>query len=143
MAAQYHVFSQNNSFGKLEGPELVIVWTSSADEAVRIALEHDAIYLDGIRDGKDCPCCGDRWSSPPSYEFDTLKEIKNFFRKTYCPLGDNDSKCKEATILIDRYANVPVDQPQIVKVPWEKACNQDYLTQVLFQPENFKHPNGG
>lgn len=57
-------YRQNNSFGVHEGYKYVIVEASSpqdADERVLASSEVD-VYFNGCRDGKDCPCCGDRWS---------------------------------------------------------------------------------
>ena len=56
-------FRQNNSGGSFDpdGGKYTIVWAVGPREADRIAQEND-IYFDGCRSGRDCPCCGDRWS---------------------------------------------------------------------------------
>jgi len=57
-------YNQNNSGGVDCGYKYVIVEAvdhKDADERVLISNEVD-VYFDGCRDGKDCPCCGDRWS---------------------------------------------------------------------------------
>ena len=56
----FFTFNQNNSGGVFVGPEYVIVEADSADEANMIATDHD-VYFDGVHNGPDCPCCGDRW----------------------------------------------------------------------------------
>lgn len=61
----FYLFDQNNSGGifhrneKLR--EYVYIEADDADEANRIA-ESLGIYFDGVRNGKDCECCGNRWS---------------------------------------------------------------------------------
>jgi hypothetical protein len=49
----------NASEGYVEGFDIYI-YASSKDEANRIA-ESKGIYFDGVRKGRDCECCGDRW----------------------------------------------------------------------------------
>ena len=50
----YFKFRQNNSFGTFHGTPLVFVQADNADDA-------NAIYFNGVADGVDCDCCGDRW----------------------------------------------------------------------------------
>lgn len=61
----FYLFDQNNSGGSFHTDaklaEYVYVEANDADEANRIA-ESLGIYFDGVRKGKDCKCCGDRWS---------------------------------------------------------------------------------
>jgi hypothetical protein len=59
-------FRQNNSGGDFVidehrgiGPN-VWIEADSVDEANEIAMGL-GIYFDGVEDGEDCPCCGDRW----------------------------------------------------------------------------------
>lgn len=60
----FFTFSQNNSGGSFvinkNVAPYVIVEADSADEANHIA-EGLGIYFDGVADGYDCECCGDRW----------------------------------------------------------------------------------
>ena len=56
----YFQFRQNNSGGYFDGTALVFVQADSADDANRIAQDND-IYFNGVADGIDCGCCGDRW----------------------------------------------------------------------------------
>lgn len=63
---KFFKFNQNNSGGRFHiddengiGPD-VWIEAHSADEANSIA-ESMGIYFDGIDDGRDCSCCGDRW----------------------------------------------------------------------------------
>ena len=55
----YFKFRQNNSFGHFVGTPLVFVQADNADDANRIAQDY-GIYFNGVADGVDCDCCGDR-----------------------------------------------------------------------------------
>lgn len=60
----WYRFHQNNSGGYLIGPaENVHIEAIDAEHACGRA-EEVGIYFNGVRDGKDCPCCGDRWYRP-------------------------------------------------------------------------------
>lgn len=62
----FYTFRQNNSGGKFEIDEargistFVIVEAGSEEEAIARA-EGLGLYFHG-GEGRDCPCCGDRWS---------------------------------------------------------------------------------
>ena len=56
----YFKFRQNNSFGVFKGTPLIFVQADNADDANRIAQDH-GVYFNGVADGVDCDCCGDRW----------------------------------------------------------------------------------
>lgn len=56
----YFKFRQNNSFGHFVGTPLVFVQADNADDANRIAQDN-GVYFNGVADGIDCDCCGDRW----------------------------------------------------------------------------------
>lgn len=57
----YYAYSQNNSFGRWEGPVGVVVEADTPGQADALA-ETAGVYFDGCEDGRDCPCCGDRWN---------------------------------------------------------------------------------
>lgn len=66
---KFFEFKQNNSGGTFDiddnagiGP---CVWIEAidVDDAARRA-ETIGIYFDGVEDGRDCDCCGDRWYRP-------------------------------------------------------------------------------
>lgn len=64
----FFTFMQNNSHGiDIEKPEngigsFVIIEAHDAIEANERAIKI-GLYFDGRRSGKDCSCCGDRWTS--------------------------------------------------------------------------------
>lgn len=60
MNTKWYRFNQNNSGGDFFGPRYVLVQAPSASTANALAQDH-GVYFDGCEDGRDCPCCGDRW----------------------------------------------------------------------------------
>ena len=72
----YFTFRQNNPGGKFELTDtighFVIVEAASAAEADERA-RRIGLYFDGVDEGRDCPCCGDRWyrmGDKPDDQFD-------------------------------------------------------------------------
>ena len=54
-------FIQQFSHGYLKDmPREIIVNAENAEEANKLA-EEQGVYFDGVIEGSDCPCCGDRW----------------------------------------------------------------------------------
>lgn len=67
--SKFYEFNQNNSGGNFVFNEQnglthhVVIEANTRDQAS--ALAQDAgIYFDGVADGLDCGCCGDRWYEP-------------------------------------------------------------------------------
>ena len=62
----FYTYMQNNSGGDFHFDaargvsHYVIIEAASAEEANKKALDI-GLYFDGCDDGRDCPCCGDRW----------------------------------------------------------------------------------
>jgi hypothetical protein len=73
----FYRFHQNNSGGWFaEDDDVAItvhIEANSAEEANQIAQQH-GIYFDGVADGQDCDCCGDRWNE--TSEWDGSEEIE-------------------------------------------------------------------
>lgn len=63
----FYNFNQNNSGGSFAVDEnlcaYVIVEALNVEHAIARA-ENIGIYFNGVEDGIDCECCGDRWSTP-------------------------------------------------------------------------------
>ena len=60
-------FTQNNSGGSFDVDDKVCHRMFIEAPTVRVACamaEDLGVYFDGVDSGRDCPCCGDRWSSP-------------------------------------------------------------------------------
>lgn len=66
-------FWQNNVGGVWQGPELVVVEAESADQANLIAEDY-GIYFGGVAEGRDCRCCGNRWSRAHDAHAEVLLE---------------------------------------------------------------------
>ena len=64
---KFFEFSQNNTGGSFDVDEnvahRVLIEADTADEAIEKA-ESLGMYWDGVENGMDCPCCGDRWYRP-------------------------------------------------------------------------------
>ena len=60
----FYQFDQNNSYGRFDVDENVchrlFIEADSLEEATDKA-ETLGCYWDGVENGIDCPCCGDRW----------------------------------------------------------------------------------
>lgn len=80
-----YVYHQSNSGGRFRGPAVrLIVEADSHEDADSSAVYRAGIYFDGVRDGMDCDCCGDRWASAewgstyPTVD-DALDSLRRFF----------------------------------------------------------------
>ena len=62
----FYTYRQNNSGGSFDTDEnvsiYVVIEASSCEDADARA-ENIGIYFNGCEDGRDCECCGDRWST--------------------------------------------------------------------------------
>lgn len=67
--SKFYEFSQNNSGGSFDFDEAagithhVVIEADDLPRAVYRA-ERIGLYFDGVDLGRDCECCGDRWSKP-------------------------------------------------------------------------------
>ena len=68
----FYRYTQINVGGYHEGPQVVIVEAGSLAEA-EAAAQGAGVYFDGVAAGRDCECCGDRWTRYPD-EFATREE---------------------------------------------------------------------
>lgn len=68
---KWFTYRQNNSGGSFHECTgigvCVIVEARDAEHADQRATEI-GVYFDGVDDGLDCPCCGDRWYRKYPYE---------------------------------------------------------------------------
>ena len=103
-------FNQNNSGGDFVVDDRVchhvIIEASSADQANEIA-EAVGIYFNGVDDGVDCDCCGDRWypqwgsaagtEDPLIYGQDPTKYVDRFTEagEVYCRIYYKDGLIAE------------------------------------------------
>ena len=83
-------FRQNNSGGRWMGPKFVVVKADDADQANQIAQDQGPVYFDGVADGRDCDCCGDRWYPVHDFNADDIWGVNmdnpnsDDFLKIYC-----------------------------------------------------------
>lgn len=86
-----YVFNQNNSGGgylvntKTGVAHYVVLQSENFESALRCA-EDIGLYFNGVEDGVDCECCGDRWTYPDEYNslqeaISSLKSFANLFRE--------------------------------------------------------------
>lgn len=65
--SKFFQFDQNNTGGSFITDDKVchrlFIEADSVEEAIEKA-ENLGCYWDGVSDGIDCPCCGDRWHHP-------------------------------------------------------------------------------
>ncbi len=60
-------FTQNNSGGFFVGDyKYLLIEADTIQQANSFAILNGA-YFDGVADGRDCDCCGDRWNRAKSY----------------------------------------------------------------------------
>lgn len=68
----FYTYRQNNSYGVFDVNDdvkhYVIIEANSAKEADEKA-ERIGLYFDGVKKGRDCPCCGDRWNKADDPDF--------------------------------------------------------------------------
>ena len=88
---KWYEFDQNNSGGNFVTNDKlchrIFIEAEDADAANKKA-EELGIYFNGVEEGKDCPCCGDRWYSagngltfPYDYGSFTEEEAKSHAEK--------------------------------------------------------------
>lgn len=93
----FYTFVQNNSGADKHKSDLldhyVVVEARTADQANEVA-QRLGIYFDGVRDGRDCRCCGDRW--------DRVNEDDGTGRPSIWgdPITDEDLRDKNGGIII-------------------------------------------
>ena len=67
----FYTYIQNNSGGSFKITKkikhYVIIEADSAKEADEKA-KSIGLYFDGVKNGRDCPCCGDRWSRADEHD---------------------------------------------------------------------------
>ena len=97
----FYTYNQNNSGGSFVTDrgagiaQLVIIEANNAADADESARSL-GLYFNGVEDGRDCSCCGDRWSSQvgrddgdevPSLYGRALSEKSKFFVSWTSPAG--------------------------------------------------------
>lgn len=77
MIMQFYKFNQNNSGGSFDLTDdlthLVFIEASDEDATIH-KFEQIGGYFNGVEDGVDCECCGDRWYYPSLLKEGTPKD---------------------------------------------------------------------
>ena len=82
----FYSYRQINVGGRFEGPQVIIVEADDMAEAEATA-QRAGVYFDGVAAGRDCVCCGDRWTRFPD-EFATREEAVASIAEHRQPEGD-------------------------------------------------------
>lgn len=125
METNFYEFNQNNTGGSfVTDKELchrLVIEASSESNAIDIA-ERLGCYWNGVEDGNDCPCCGDRWY--PSASIIRLPEMDDRGWEVYVwdiPNAENEWKT--------RYGHLPI----LVEPKWiTKYSSKCYTGKVKF-----------
>ena len=76
----FYTYNQNNSGGRYQLDEYsgiaeyVIIEANNAKQANAIATSI-GIYFNGVEEGNDCSCCGDRWYTAEEYDATEIPSI--------------------------------------------------------------------
>ena len=62
---KWYTWRQNNSGGRFIEPAHFVSIQAPTHTAARRVAADIGVYFDGCSDGRDCPCCGDRWDDFP------------------------------------------------------------------------------
>lgn len=83
----FYLFVQNNSgdyfHNDAEGGIGVNVAFEANSEEEAIERAKNVIYFDGVSEGIDCECCGDRWSAYTWEEAETVEELNKQKYKSF------------------------------------------------------------
>lgn len=116
---KFFTFSQNNSFGRFEVNEekgvghYIIIEARDAEAANKKALAL-GLYFNGVAEGEDCGCCGDRWCETNNFESTNYPSIygrdvsSGIYKATFLPFAEKayihylDSRIVEVTMMQER-----------------------------------------
>lgn len=83
---KFYEFPQNNTGGewdKILG--YVVIIEAETPEKANEKAEEIGIYFDGVENGEDCECCGDRWCEVDEYDAiepeNLAKELEDIKRR--------------------------------------------------------------
>ena len=73
----FYEVDQNNSYGYFDVDDKVchrLFIEADSHEEAKLKAEELGCYWDGVVEGIDCPCCGDRWYGVDEVNLEKLKE---------------------------------------------------------------------
>lgn len=88
----FYLFVQNNSGGVFDydakdGVGINVAFEANSEKEA-IERAKDVIYFNGVEDGIDCECCGDRWST---YIWAKSESIEELNKNKYVSWSYDDS----------------------------------------------------
>lgn len=120
---KFFEFCQNNTGGSFQVTEdlahRVLIEAEDAEEAIQIA-ERLGMYWDGVENGNDCPCCGDRWYRPWSNDGMEFPYRYGSFKK------------KTAEDIAERYHGEVVERPED-----KRRAGGDNFDVIFRTPESY------
>jgi len=122
----FYNFDQNNSGGSFITDDKVChqlyIEANSEEEAVNKA-EQIGCYWNGVEDGIDCPCCGDRWSTyTDAIDLDKYRE-KGYQVEVYSHYQNAEKRWN------DLYGHLMLIEPPI----WKETYGvKEYAGKVAF-----------
>lgn len=101
-------YSQNNTGGSFDVDEKlthrVYIEANSEEEANEKAFEM-GIYFDGVYEGIDCECCGDRWYSPSILNMEKINRINEQGGMSANAFGNSEEDAHKE--FVDKYGFEP------------------------------------
>lgn len=120
----FYEFSQNNTGGSFVTDDKlchrVVIEAASEKEAIQKA-EEMGIYFNGVDDGMDCPCCGDRWYTPDKIDLERINtEWNGYELSVWLTSGKPKGTLQEDVIM----QNIKSAWPQITWLEGPKLENK-------------------
>ncbi|MCP6682927.1 DUF7296 family protein [Bacillus nakamurai] len=123
----FYEYTQNNSGGSFVSNEKVchrlFVEADSYDEAEAIA-EGLGVYWNGVDEGTDCACCGDRWGSASLVNLERINQ-KGWEAGVY----SNETSIEKEKEWHERYGNYPIHTTPA----WSDYIFRSYSGKIAFE----------
>ncbi|MGF9741960.1 DUF7296 family protein [Bacillus pumilus] len=121
----FYEYSQNNSGGHFEVNEKLcrrlFIEADSYSESESIA-EDLGVYFNGVDEGVDCGCCGDRWYSGDEVDLSEINE-NGYGVSVYVGLGDAEKVWR------DRYGAYEIH----TEPDWQKTIFREFSGKIKFR----------
>jgi hypothetical protein len=115
---KFYEYSQNNTGGSFVTDDKLchrlFIEANSSTEADEIA-EGFGCYWNGVDEGSDCPCCGDRWYSGYVVDISTMTKEKNSTYPVELWVDRKNSDTDPVADLKARYSNLEWDKEPELK----------------------------
>jgi hypothetical protein len=115
---KFYEYSQNNTGGSFITDDKLchrlFIEANSSTEADEIA-EGLGCYWNGVDEGSDCPCCGDRWHSGYVVDISSMTKEKNSTYPVELWIDRKNSDSDPVADLKARYSNLEWDKEPELK----------------------------